>query len=189
MNEARMTSMWFGPYKDEMALYISKFGNKETILRIRYTGSANKPPNPLFDFTYETDTRVQFDASRSFDPENDALTYKWDYGDGSSIADGVQTLHEYSDFGEYVVTLVVTDSQGQSQQDFKTVGIGQVPNVTIISPSATDLFSVGEILTLKGEAVDARGNSIPADQLQWEVRQHHAGKLASGRVYQDIIFF
>jgi hypothetical protein len=176
VNEARMTDMWFGPYKDETALYISKFGNKETIVRIRYTGSTNKPPNPLFDFTYQTDTQVQFDASRSFDPENDVLTYQWDFGDGSDKSSGVQAVHEYAESGEYIVTLMVSDSEGQSQQDFKTVTIGQVPTVTIISPSETDLFSVGEILTLRGEAFDASGISIPDDQLEWEVRQHHAGK-------------
>jgi PKD domain len=177
VNEARMTSMWFGPYKDSMALYLSKFGNKETIVRIRYTGSTNKPPHPLFDFTYGSETQVQFDAGRSFDPENDTLTYQWDFGDGSPKETGVQAVHEYATSGEYVVTLAVADSQGQSQQDFKMVKIGQVPTVTIISPSKTDLFSVGEILTLSGGAVDALGNPIPEDQLEWEVRQHHAGEL------------
>ncbi|KAG7368210.1 PKD domain containing protein [Nitzschia inconspicua] len=174
VNEARMTSMWFGPYKDGMALYLSKYGNKETVVRIRYTGSTNKPPHPLFDFRFETDARVQFDAGRSFDPENDTMTFEWDFGDGSSKVSGMQTLHEYSKSGEYVVTLVVTDSQGQSQQDFKKVKIGEAPSVNIISPSKTYLFSVGESLLLKGEAADASGNLIPEDQLEWEVRQHHA---------------
>jgi PKD repeat protein len=176
VNEARMTTMWFGPYKDETALYISKFGNKETIVRIRYTGSTNKPPNPLFDFSYETGTQVQFDASRSFDPEDDSLTYQWDFGDGSDRSTGEQTVHEYTASGEYTVTLMVSDSQGQSQQEFKTVTIGQVPSVKIVSPLERDTFFVGEILMLKGEAFDALGISIPDDQLEWEVRQHHAGK-------------
>lgn len=177
VNEARMTSMWFGPYKDGMALYLSKFGNKETIVRVRYTGiENNKPPHPLFDFTYETETSVKFDAGRSFDPDNDALSYEWDFGDGSQKVAGVEAVHEYTKSGEYTAMLVVTDSQGQSQQDFKKVEIGEVPTVTILSPAEASLFSVGEILTLQGEALDAEGNPIPEEQLEWEVRQHHAGE-------------
>lgn len=157
------------------ALYLTKYGNKETIVRIRYTGNTNKPPHPLFDFTYETENAVRFDASRSTDPENDALTYEWEYGDGSPRVAGIQSVHEFSKPGEYTVTLKVTDSQGNAQQDFKIVKIGEVPTVTILSPASTDLFSVGEVLQLQGEASDYLGNPIPIDMLEWEVRQHHAG--------------
>jgi hypothetical protein len=169
--------MWFGPYKDTTALYISKYGNTETIVRIRYTGVLNKPPHPLFDFTFQSDTIVQFDGSRSFDPENDPLTYEWDFGDFSAIQTGVTATHEYVQPGEYNARLVVTDTSGNSQQEFKTVKIGKLPNVTIISPTDVDLFSVGEVLKLRGEAFDFEGNPIPEDRLEWEVRQHHAGKF------------
>ncbi len=176
MNEARMTSLWWGPYKNSTALYLSKFGNKESIVRIRYTGSTNKPPNPIFDLTLQTEYRVQLNANRSFDPENDTLTYQWVFGDGNSDSTGVQVVHEYAEEGEYIVTLVVTDSQGQSQQDTKTVKIGRVPKVTINSPATTDTFYVGQVFKLQGTAVDSSGNPISEDQFLWEVRQHHAGK-------------
>jgi hypothetical protein len=177
VNEARMTSLFFGPYKDTTALYVVKYGTKETVVRIRYTGVLNRPPHPLFDFMHKTDTAVSFDASRSFDPENDPLTYEWDFGDDSPITTGVSVTHEYLQIGEYAVRLIVTDTAGNTQQDLKTVKIGEVPFVNITSPAKDDLFSVGTVLRLRGEAFDAKGNRIPDDQLEWEVRQHHAGKF------------
>jgi hypothetical protein len=49
----------------------------------------------LFDFTINSENLVLFDASQSFDPENDALIYQWDYGDGSPTETGMQTVHHY----------------------------------------------------------------------------------------------
>ena len=39
-----MTDLFFGPYKDTMALYIVKFGDFDTVVRIRYTGSVDAMP-------------------------------------------------------------------------------------------------------------------------------------------------
>jgi PKD repeat protein len=174
VNEARMTEMWFGPYKDTQALYVSKFGNLDTIIRIRYNGILNKPPKPAFDWFYNGETIIEFDASRSTDPENDSLTYEWDFGDDTEESMDMVTSHEYTTPGEYDTTLTITDPDGQAQQISKTIKIGQVPKVNIISPIENITFSVGQVLRLQGEAYDFLGNPIPEDQLTWEVRQHHA---------------
>jgi len=172
VNEARMTEMWFGPYKDTQALYVTKFGNRDTIVRIRYNGILNKPPKPAFDYVYNG-VNVEFDASRTIDPENDDLTYDWDFGDDIKSM-GMIKSHEYTMPGEYKVTLIVTDPDDQAQQISKMIQIGQPPNVNIITPIENATFSVGQILRLQGEAYDYLGNPIPEDQLTWEVRQHHA---------------
>ena len=174
VNEARMTEMWFGPYKDTQALYVSKFGNLDTIIRIRYNGILNKPPKPAFVWNYNGETNIEFDASRSTDPENDSLTYEWDFGDDTEESTDMITSHVYATPGEYDTTLTITDPDGQAQQISKTIKIGQVPKVNIISPIENITFSVGQVIRLQGEAYDFLGNPIPEDQLTWEVRQHHA---------------
>jgi hypothetical protein len=153
---------------------VSKFGNLDTIIRIRYNGILNKPPKPAFDWIYNGETNIEFDASRSTDPENDSLTYEWDFGDDTEESIDMVTSHEYATPGEYDTTLTITDPDGQAQQISKTIKIGQVPKVNIISPIENITFSVGQVIRLQGEAYDFLGNPIPEDQLTWEVRQHHA---------------
>ena len=52
---------------------------------------------------------ILFDASESFDPDGNPLTYKWDMGDGNKY-DGVKIFHSYMKSGTYKVTLTVSDN-------------------------------------------------------------------------------
>src|SRR5262249_24400352 len=55
---------------------------------------------------------VHFDGSQSFDPESDALTYNWDFGDGSSPSTDVAPTHTYASAdSSRTVGLTVSDGQ------------------------------------------------------------------------------
>lgn len=54
---------------------------------------------------------VAFDGTRSSDPEGDALTYLWNFGDGNT-SDQAKTSHTYEKIGQYRVVLTVKDSSG-----------------------------------------------------------------------------
>jgi hypothetical protein len=56
---------------------------------------------------------VIFDASGSYDPEGNSLSYSWDFGDGSK-GSGKAPSHTYTEAGRYTLTLTVTDSNGSS---------------------------------------------------------------------------
>ncbi len=69
------------------------------------------PPTAIFtaipiNGAYPLD--VFFDASNSFDPNADALTYTWDFGDGTTST-GLTTSHTFTQEGSYLVTLTVSD--------------------------------------------------------------------------------
>ncbi|MCM8783484.1 MAG: PKD domain-containing protein [Candidatus Omnitrophica bacterium] len=73
-----------------------------------------------------------FDASNSYDPDGDALSYSWDFGDGDK-AEGIKVKHTYTKSGTYTVTLTVKDSTGLTSVDsfVATVSSGPVPDLKV----------------------------------------------------------
>jgi serine protease len=64
-------------------------------------------------YSGKTDELITFDGSGSFDPENDPLTYAWDFGDGS-FGTGLAPGHSYGVAGTYRVLLTVNDGIKES---------------------------------------------------------------------------
>ena len=77
---------------------------------------------------------VTFDGSASSDPDSDALTFTWDFGDGSPPVGGVTPSHVYADNGTYTVTLNVFDGA------FNTSAT-TTAEITNVAPSVNDLGS------------------------------------------------
>ncbi|HEV2147976.1 MAG TPA: DNA/RNA non-specific endonuclease [Longimicrobiaceae bacterium] len=76
---------------------------------------------------------VSFDAGASTDPDGDALTYAWDFGDGST-GTGVAPTHSYADNGNYVVKVTVSDPYGASSTATTSVMVVNVaPTVAAFS--------------------------------------------------------
>ena len=171
-----MTDMFFGPYKGTQALYImSRTENGQKVRRIRYTGSSNRSPDAnimVQDTTVRVGETVSFDGTGSSDPDGDALTYKWNFGDGgTSTAKSIQ--HAFATNGEFAVTLTVADTNGQTDQAAVKIVVGTPPTAKITSPASGAQFFVGEVLRLVGSAVDSSGKALSSSQLFWEVQRHH----------------
>lgn len=72
---------------------------------------------PTADFNYmlqqgaDGHVKAFFDGRLSSDPDDVIVTYRWDFGDGTT-ATGSQTAHIYDRPGFYQVVLVVTDDRG-----------------------------------------------------------------------------
>jgi PKD repeat protein len=64
------------------------------------------PPSPIF-----VEHQIDFDASLSHDDDGYPVTYKWDFGDGTT-GGGVSPSHTYRAPGIYNVTLYVLDNDG-----------------------------------------------------------------------------
>ena len=67
---------------------------------------------------------VSFDASASADPDGDAVSYLWSFGDGGPNASGAQVAHSFTQTGLYPVTLTVTDSHGAVGSATVSVNVG-----------------------------------------------------------------
>ncbi len=74
--------------------------------------AVNSSPIASFVFNPATPsvlTRVNFDASTSYDPDGDHISYLWTFGDGSTAV-GVNPSHSYAEAGNFTVTLTTVDS-------------------------------------------------------------------------------
>ena len=75
---------------------------------------------------------IQFDGSKSYDPDGIIIHYSWSFGDGETEV-GEQVTHHYAHAGIYPVTLTVTDNLGVSKTDGTTASI-IVPNTPPTNP-------------------------------------------------------
>jgi hypothetical protein len=75
------------------------------------------PSNPKIQIN-ET---VSFSGSDSTDSDNNDLTYLWSFEEDSKQYEGISIERNYPDKGEFLVTLVVTDSTGLSDEIETTV--------------------------------------------------------------------
>jgi PKD repeat protein len=171
-----MVDMFFGPYKNTKALYVISQTPGQNIRRIRYTGTSNQAPTAVISIEQTKVLRFEvlsFQGTNSFDPDGDNLTYAWNFGDGttSTLPNPTKT---YTAFGEYMVTLTVTDTLKQTSQTFVNIVVGTIPAAFMESPMKGQKFNVGQVIRLKGNATDSRGNPIPSNRIFWEVKLHHA---------------
>ncbi|CAH0999302.1 hypothetical protein LEM8419_00600 [Neolewinella maritima] len=87
---------------------------------------------------------VSFDATASNDPEATALTYAWDFGDGTT-GDGATPSHVYTGTATFTASLTVTDEGGQASaattQDI-TVAVGN---------TAPALAAIGDLTATEDE--------------------------------------
>ncbi|MCK4718758.1 MAG: PKD domain-containing protein, partial [Thermoplasmata archaeon] len=74
------------------------------------------------EFQGDPDKKIMFDGSESYDPDNDTLTYLWDYGDGDTGSKQVDK-HSYQDPGTYILSLTVTGPLGNSHTAYATIMI------------------------------------------------------------------
>ncbi|MBN1993207.1 MAG: PKD domain-containing protein [Anaerolineae bacterium] len=87
----------------------------------------NLPPTASATATLTTTLEgitVTFNGSGSSDPGlYDVLTYRWNFGDGSPLANGLNVNHAYADNNVYTVTLTVTDDGGMTGADTLTITV------------------------------------------------------------------
>lgn len=112
-------------------------------------GNAGGPPADRY--TGVEGQAVAFDGSASSDPDGDALTYSWSFGDRSGDAAGARVEHVFGDNGEYVATLTVTDGRGGSNSVTVPVSISNAnPTATLVPPTGELLEGSPFALSLAG---------------------------------------
>lgn len=113
---------------------------------------------------------VTFTGTAS-DPENDSLSYTWDFGD-TATGSGATTSHTYSQRGTYSARLTVSDGQNQTLSSSISITVGSPPIPVILSPTANGSFRAGDVINLSGSASD--DGPLTDASYSWTVVFHHA---------------
>jgi glucose/arabinose dehydrogenase len=188
-NLGGVTTMRFGPHLNTQALYYTTYGNGGQVRRIVYVANANRPPIAVASaspsFGLNAPLTVSFSALGSVDPDNDPITYTWNFGDGASLNNttSVTVTHVYTALGIYTATLTARDAFTTSAPALARIDVGNSPPTpTIVAPLTSTRFAVGQLITLTGSAFDLQ-EGIITNTLSWNVILHHIDQFNPGSAH------
>jgi glucose/arabinose dehydrogenase/PKD repeat protein len=161
-------SLWYvdaGPFAAD---------NAGAVRRIRNV-SSNQPPtavaaaNPT---TGQAPLAVAFSSAGSSDPEGRPLTYRWDFGDGttSTLAN---PSHTYTPAGRYTARLTTSDGTLDTVSNALTITAGAPPVPRILAPTNGSTFRAGDVISYSGDATDPQDGTLPPSALSWKIVFHH----------------
>ena len=123
------------------SLYYVQF--YDGVRKISYVGTGNRPPTAVanFDVGYGLGPLVvQFTGGASVDPEGLPLIYSWNFGDGEPNSSAPNPIHVFDAPAGvptfYVVTLTVTDSEGETSSASLRISVNNTPPVVAITSPA-----------------------------------------------------
>ena len=127
---------------------------------------------------------ILFNGSRSYDPDGDALTYHWNFGDGNTSND-MSPTHSFESEKTFTINLTVSDgSLSDIDQTTATITISNNPpqDLMITGPSSGH---VGSDLYFEVSATDPEGNTIKYS-LQWgdDTDETNSDPLTSGESFE-----
>ena len=104
-------------------------GSAYATVHVTDPSAGNTPPVARFSFSPESpiiDQNVTFVADDSYDPAalgaKSIVLYSWDFGDGETAV-GTSVAHSYSGAGTFEVRLTVSDNDGASDSEVKTIEV------------------------------------------------------------------
>ncbi|HJQ98870.1 MAG TPA: PQQ-dependent sugar dehydrogenase [Candidatus Polarisedimenticolaceae bacterium] len=162
----------FGP--DHALYYASNWG---TLRRIAYVASGNRPPAAVAAASVDEGAAplaVTFDASGSWDPDQDALAFDWDLGDGT--LDQGATVHHAYPSGVWNARASVTDSGGNIAASpwVRIVSGNERPSAALGAPSGQP-YTAGQTIFYEGTGSDPEDGTLPCANFTWRVVRNHGG--------------
>ncbi len=168
----------FEMHPTDGSLYYINYASQ--IRRITYGG--NQPPVAAASSnkTYgPSPLAVNFSSSGSKDPEGSAITYSWNFGDGSAASTAANPSHTFSGTAgvpkRYDVKLTVKDDKGATGSTTLPIYVNDTPpTINITSPSADFKYSSSGNTTVNLKAtVTDKEHADSELEYKWQVVMHH----------------
>lgn len=110
--------------------------------------------------------KVAFSSAGTADADGDALTYRWDFGDGHTST-AANPTHRYTKNGTYTATLTATDPTGRSGSAGVHLTVGNTaPKVTLQLPGDGQLFTFGDEVPFKVKVTDPEDGTIDCSKVK-----------------------
>ncbi|MFB6673349.1 PQQ-dependent sugar dehydrogenase [Streptomyces sp. NPDC056390] len=167
----QVMDMAFGP---DGALYVldyglSWFGGDENsgLYRIE---NATDGHSPVVDAKVDKTSgqaplRARF-SSTATDADSDALTYSWNFGDGTT-GTGAAPSHTYKKNGTYTATVTAKDATGRTGSADAHIVVGNTaPKVTLELPADGQLFTFGDEVPFKVKVTDPEDGTIDCSKVK-----------------------
>ena len=127
----------------------------EVGIQTRSLSIASQLPVAVFTISPERPNQLQtahFDASESFDPDGEIVSYHWDFdGDGIVDAEGAKPTaeYEYESGGHFAPRVLVVDDQSDSAARERTIDVNAAPvaqfQVSSFEPSELELVTFTDL--------------------------------------------
>ncbi|HKS98367.1 MAG TPA: PA14 domain-containing protein [Rugosimonospora sp.] len=144
------------------------------LYRVVYNTTSHVPiANASADVTKGVDPlTVNFSSAGSNDPDGDALSYSWDFGDGTTSTDA-NPVKTYPNKGVYTARLTVTANGDHSLAQPIVIQVGLPPTLRLAAPVDGATYRAGDTITWNAYANDAAGFDINDANITTVVRLHH----------------
>jgi PKD repeat protein len=157
---------------DGSIYYITYYPGR--LYRISYSeGNSIPVANAGADVTKGVDPlTVNFTSAGTFDPDGSALTYLWNFDDGTTSTQANPTKI-FTAKGTYTVTLHVSDGPNTAEAVPIVIQVGLPPTVRIASPDNNSLWRMGDTIFYTASGVDGAGFDLHDADFTTEVLFHH----------------
>ncbi len=113
---------------------------------------------------------VTFNGSKSYDADNEGLTYSWDFGDGTT-GEGAKVNHVYQQAGEYTARLTVSDASGAA--------CGSSTDTVLVRLNKSPVVDAGQdVFSCSGGAVSLAASGPDGAKYTWNFGD---GETAEGK--------
>ncbi|RCG26586.1 PKD domain-containing protein [Sphaerisporangium album] len=192
--------MKFGP---DGAMYLAEWGNgyghantDDGIYRVDYV-AGNRAPVAKASGTPtsgQAPLTVAFSSAGSSDPDGDAITYAWNFGDGGTST-SANPSHTYTANGTYTATLTVTDASRNTGTATVPITVGNTaPTVTFGAPPNGGFIDFGDSVSYTVNVTDPEDGTVDCSKvtvitaLGHDQHAHDTGQYTgcSGTVVTDL---
>ncbi|TXS32912.1 carbohydrate-binding protein [Streptomyces sp. adm13(2018)] len=109
---------------------------------------------------------VSFSSAGTSDPDGNALSYAWTFGDGATSA-AADPSHTYTANGQYTATLKVTDTTGRSATASVLITVGNTaPTVRLDLPADGNVYDFGAAIPFKVTVTDPEDGTVDCSKVK-----------------------